>query len=207
MVYREVNEGKISGLTIERTSLLLSYLFFADDAFVFLRANAQRDFLEARRGATPSWIWSSLLVGRELLEKGLGGKFGSGIKVKFWNDKWVPTTKCAGEDVKVWNPNPKGVFSLHNEVWIFGGKRMQGGKCGTPIVFLRMDIQGLAWQDKRGQVIGGTAYHISAVSSIYSEADAWKEACILARQFQNQKVVIKDDCKVLIYVFGEDVFP
>lgn len=48
------------------------------------------DFLNASRGARPSWIWSSLCQGRSLLEKGLRWQVNSGTQVKFWHDKWTP---------------------------------------------------------------------------------------------------------------------
>lgn len=48
------------------------------------------DFLNASRGARPSWIWSSLCQGRELLKIGLRWQIKSGNDVKFWTDRWVP---------------------------------------------------------------------------------------------------------------------
>lgn len=47
--------------------------------------------LEAQRGATPSWIWSSLLEGRSLLREGLRWSIGNGELIKFWDDCWIPT--------------------------------------------------------------------------------------------------------------------
>lgn len=49
------------------------------------------NFLNATRGARPSWVWSSLCQGRELLQKGLRWQIKSGKEVKFWTDKWVPS--------------------------------------------------------------------------------------------------------------------
>lgn len=45
--------------------------------------------LEAVKGASPSWVSSSLLEGRKLLQNGLRWNVGNGESVQFWNDKWV----------------------------------------------------------------------------------------------------------------------
>ncbi|CAK9177361.1 unnamed protein product [Ilex paraguariensis] len=47
--------------------------------------------MEARRGVRPSWIWSNLLVGRELLSKGLRWQVRSGDQINFWKNRWIPT--------------------------------------------------------------------------------------------------------------------
>ncbi|KAE9453128.1 hypothetical protein C3L33_14970, partial [Rhododendron williamsianum] len=41
------------------------------------------------KGASPSWVSSSLLEGRKLLQNGLRWNVGNGESVQFWNDKWV----------------------------------------------------------------------------------------------------------------------
>lgn len=46
--------------------------------------------LEAPRGSTPSWIWCSLLEGKDLLHKGIRWNVGNGDSIKFWEDEWVP---------------------------------------------------------------------------------------------------------------------
>lgn len=46
--------------------------------------------LEVGNGATPSWIWNSLLEDRNLLGKGLIWSVGNGESIRFWEDKWVP---------------------------------------------------------------------------------------------------------------------
>lgn len=48
-------------------------------------------FLEAVRGSKASWVWLSLLHGRETLIEGLRWQVQSGDGIKFWNDKWVPS--------------------------------------------------------------------------------------------------------------------
>lgn len=49
------------------------------------------DFLQATKGKKPSYIWSSLLWGKDLLKNGVGWKLGSREVVKVWFDNWIPT--------------------------------------------------------------------------------------------------------------------
>ncbi|XP_062021040.1 uncharacterized protein LOC133737519 [Rosa rugosa] len=46
--------------------------------------------LHARKGGTPSWIWSSILIGRDLLHQGTVWNIGNGSSVNLWSDHWVP---------------------------------------------------------------------------------------------------------------------
>lgn len=47
-------------------------------------------FLEARRRASPSWNWSSLLSGRSLIQQGLCSQIGNGSAVNIWHGSWIP---------------------------------------------------------------------------------------------------------------------
>lgn len=53
--------------------------------------------LEARRGSRPSWVWSSILEGCEILSKGSRRNIGNGKSMSIWKDKWVPIV----EDFKI----------------------------------------------------------------------------------------------------------
>ena len=46
---------------------------------------------EAKKGASPSWIWSSLLKGRDTIEKHSRWQVISGKNINFWESRWVPT--------------------------------------------------------------------------------------------------------------------
>ena len=46
----------------------------------------------AKRGSHPSWLWSSLLRGRDLLLQGVRWQVGNGQNISFWTQKWVPFT-------------------------------------------------------------------------------------------------------------------
>ena len=49
------------------------------------------NFLDAGLGQKPSFIWRSILEGRELLKKGLRVLIGDGENTNIWNDNWLPT--------------------------------------------------------------------------------------------------------------------
>ncbi|KAF7838884.1 reverse transcriptase [Senna tora] len=48
------------------------------------------DFLSAKKGHRASWVWSSILEGRELFLEGACWKVGDGSSVLVWGDRWVP---------------------------------------------------------------------------------------------------------------------
>lgn len=47
------------------------------------------DFLEATLGSRPSYVWRSILFGRDLLSKGIIPRIGNGLHTRVWLDKWV----------------------------------------------------------------------------------------------------------------------
>lgn len=69
-------------------------------------------FLHAKKGATPSWLWSSLLVGRDLLLKGALWNIGNGQAVDIWKDIWVPEMPPAPLLNPMHPPLPMSVSSL-----------------------------------------------------------------------------------------------
>ncbi|GJV60623.1 reverse transcriptase [Tanacetum coccineum] len=48
------------------------------------------NFLTTKRGSRPSWLWNSLLHGRDLLLHGVRWQVGNGQSISFWTQKWVP---------------------------------------------------------------------------------------------------------------------
>lgn len=47
-------------------------------------------FLEANLGSNPSFIWRSILAGKDLLKIGLTRRIGSGSDSKIWDCPWLP---------------------------------------------------------------------------------------------------------------------
>nr|GEW13357.1 reverse transcriptase [Tanacetum cinerariifolium] len=66
------------------------------------------NFLVAKRGSRPSWLWNSLLYGRDLLLQGVRWHVGNGKNISFWTQKWVPFT----DDFYI--HSPRGPF--HNNI-------------------------------------------------------------------------------------------
>lgn len=50
-------------------------------------------FLEVHTPSSASHGWRGLLIGRDLLLKGLGWAIGSGREVGIWNEPWLSTTE------------------------------------------------------------------------------------------------------------------
>ena len=48
------------------------------------------DFLNARSGSNPSYLWPNLLWGRDLLSRGIRWRIGNGIYVRIFDDPWIP---------------------------------------------------------------------------------------------------------------------
>ncbi|GLT34775.1 hypothetical protein SLA2020_092720 [Shorea laevis] len=48
-------------------------------------------FFEARKGSHPSWVWSSILKGRDIVQLGARWNVGNGQDILVYQDKWIPT--------------------------------------------------------------------------------------------------------------------
>lgn len=63
------------------------------------------NFLTATKGSHPSWLWQSLLQGRDLLLQGVRWQVGNGSNINFWTQKWIPYP----EDFNI--RKPRGPFT------------------------------------------------------------------------------------------------
>lgn len=50
----------------------------------------ETDFMEAKIGSKPSFIWRSILWGRQILQKGARWRIGKGDKVLITTSNWIP---------------------------------------------------------------------------------------------------------------------
>ncbi|XP_042964722.1 uncharacterized protein LOC122298944 [Carya illinoinensis] len=48
------------------------------------------DFIQAKLGSNPSFLWRSFTAGREVLREGMLWCIGNGNSVRIWKDKWIP---------------------------------------------------------------------------------------------------------------------
>ena len=46
--------------------------------------------MEAKKGSRPSWLWASILDGRDVIQLGSRWNIASGQLVNVWEDKWIP---------------------------------------------------------------------------------------------------------------------
>lgn len=47
------------------------------------------DFLQANVGANPSYAWWSIMVGQNIVKKGMRWQVGNGQSIRIWVDKWT----------------------------------------------------------------------------------------------------------------------
>ena len=47
------------------------------------------NFLNARKGTRPSWLWSSILERRSVLQDNILASIGNGLGTKIWRDPWI----------------------------------------------------------------------------------------------------------------------
>lgn len=62
---------------------------------MYLRARyySQNSFLEAELGASPSYVWPSVLAAKEMITVGMGKRVGSGGSTKILGEPWLLSTR------------------------------------------------------------------------------------------------------------------
>ncbi|KAL6176326.1 hypothetical protein ACLB2K_052960 [Fragaria x ananassa] len=88
----------------------------------------ESSILEAKKGASSSWLWNSLLVGKDLIRAETLWEIGNGKSVNFWSDQWVPSSPPAPicpargnlrakvETVINWQSNSWDLSLVHNHI-------------------------------------------------------------------------------------------
>jgi len=51
------------------------------------------DFLDAKLGSRPSFVWRSILKAKSILQTGMGWRVGNGEDIKIWKDVWLNPPK------------------------------------------------------------------------------------------------------------------
>lgn len=78
--------GKLAWRLLKDPTSLLARVLFG-------RYCTQTSFLNAQCPSSASHGWRGVLVGRDLLSKGLGWALGSGNEASIWSDPWLSTTE------------------------------------------------------------------------------------------------------------------
>lgn len=78
---------------------------------------ANSPFLETQASAKASHGWKGILVGRDLLVKGLGWVIGSGTGVKLWGEPWLSTAEPMA---------PDGAPTRENKDWCVSNLILEG---------------------------------------------------------------------------------
>ncbi|OMO90520.1 reverse transcriptase [Corchorus capsularis] len=80
----------------------------------------QCSFMEAKLGCNPSFVWRSLLAGREVLKQGCRWRVGNGCDIDNWRDKWInkpPVNQPLPNNGIICNPNPVKVLFDDDGNW------------------------------------------------------------------------------------------
>ncbi|XP_050387444.1 uncharacterized protein LOC126803741 [Argentina anserina] len=73
----------------------------------------QSSFLKAKKGSRPSWIWNSLLAGRDSVSKQFFWQVHNGRSIDVWSDSWVPNNN-GGEIIPVDTSNRFTPLQVHD---------------------------------------------------------------------------------------------
>ncbi|KAM6580980.1 uncharacterized protein LOC115695246 [Cannabis sativa] len=130
-------------------------------------------FLEAKLGHSPSYTWSSLLWGRDLLIRGLLWKVGNGCSIRTLQDPWIPGIKFPCLRSNALPPIDKVSFFIDNKGSWDKNKLYQYFDDYSVLSILKVPIGGLQkadsliWnQEKSGIFSVKSAYHIANNTSL-----------------------------------------
>ena len=78
----------------------LAWRLLHDDNSFFYRVFKARFFpkgsiLEAKDSSSASYVWRSILKGRDVISKGALWRVGDGKQIKIWGDNWLPSKNKA----------------------------------------------------------------------------------------------------------------
>ncbi|KAH9782560.1 reverse transcriptase domain-containing protein [Citrus sinensis] len=74
-----------------------------------------KDFMKAKLGSTPSFVWRSILWGRQILSSGARWRIGDGPKIQIHKDNWIPKPSTFKPIVRPSLPEDTLVAELINE--------------------------------------------------------------------------------------------
>uniref|UniRef100_A0A803PQN1 Reverse transcriptase domain-containing protein n=1 Tax=Cannabis sativa TaxID=3483 RepID=A0A803PQN1_CANSA len=133
----------------------------------------QSSFLQASKGHSPSFSWSSLLWGRELLKEGLIWKVGNGQTIRTLQDSWIPDLRSLRFKNNSAPPSDKVSFFIKpNGSWDLN-RLAEYFDHDLVACILKVPIGGsnsddcLIWKgDPSGLLTVKSAYHLSNTSNL-----------------------------------------
>ena len=148
-------------------------------------------FLDATIGNNPSFIWLSILWGRELLQRGIRWCVGSGQHIRIYGDNWVPmpllfrpiSPKNLGNEARVadliengnsWNMTLLRKYFLPPDIHSIMKIKLPSQSCNDRVIW---------YYDRCGEYTVKSGYHIARTwknldSAASSSVSSWQWATI-----------------------------
>lgn len=147
------------------------------------------NFLSASLGSNPSFIWRSILWGREVIKRGIRWRVGNGKKISVYEDNWLPRPDAFKpisppalpkdsvvadllNDMNQWDEDKLNHYFMHEDTAVILKIPLPNGQAGNEIL----------WHfDKRGEFSVKSGYQLAlklkfpeASSNSTSSSNQWK---------------------------------
>nr|GEX78439.1 ribonuclease H protein [Tanacetum cinerariifolium] len=178
----------------------------------------------ATNGSHASWLWKILLLGRDLLLRGVRWQVGKESNIYFWTQKWIPYP----DDYYV--QHPRGPFSLNvlvydfinNGEWVvsklndahdrYGRVRMEKSLILSAFstaydIICQFNALGVIARDSTGSILlcSGKIWCVSG--PLMAEILAIRSACHLAISQGWQNAIIESDFKLPVSFASSEADP
>lgn len=82
---------------------------------------AKTSFMDAQLGRNPSYVWRSVIVAQDIIDRGLRWNVGNSKTVNIWNDRWLPTSDTfkilSPRNQEVWLEKVEQLFDFDKGYW------------------------------------------------------------------------------------------
>lgn len=96
----------------------------------------ESDFLEAKKGSKPSFVWSSMLETQEIIRKGSRWRVGDGESIMICKDNWLPDP----HNSKVISPPIPSLILKQLRFLLFWMIKGQSGMRTLSLIFLFQEM-------------------------------------------------------------------
>ncbi|KAL5578525.1 hypothetical protein UlMin_020224 [Ulmus minor] len=79
-------------------------------------------FLQVKKSNAASFVWRSILWGRELFLQGARWKIGCGKDTYIYHDRWLPRDGHSCPDSLIWHYDKKGDYTVRSGYWVASGR-------------------------------------------------------------------------------------